>query len=496
MHPNIRKLKAAFQIGKIGKQASLVVIGDAINFSTGLVSSMILARLIPVDMMGTYRQIMYLTPMAVSIGELGISTTVYRFWNFYDTEQRKRYIKLLTLISFILGAVASLVLALCSPFVSAWFENPLLQIALLITAAYPLSNIPLMLLRPVLLCKGYSLKATLLETLFSVLSIVSILTPLLLGASLISALGIWIVVSLLRLVAFPIILRDYLFVAGAWWDRSIVRDVWEYIWPIQVGRIPGYIITYLDKIVTSLFFSTQEFAIYSMGAREIPFIGYIGLSVSNVLLPYLVEDIKQQRLHQAFARWRKACERTALITYPIAAFCCWYAVPVMQFMFSATYTESSVPFRLFAALTFVRVIEYSSLAKALGRTDLIMRLSFINAVVLIILIFPLGWYLKGFGIALAFLIGVIVSFAYVLIAYKKLFHVPIRTFFPWHRLMCLVGISFAAIGLTSYIAGALFTLNRESGFIQLGYNLVGLFSLSCLVYGILIFCTGFVRLSA
>jgi len=52
-------------------------------------------------------------------------------------------------------------------------------------------------------------------------------------------------------------------------DQHIIREVWSYVWPIQAGRIPSYIVNYLDKVVTSLFFSTKDFAVYSMGAREI-----------------------------------------------------------------------------------------------------------------------------------------------------------------------------------------------------------------------------------
>jgi len=495
MIEEIRSLAVLLKPGRIGRQASLVVIGDAINFSTGIISSMILARLIPVDMMGTYRQIMYLTPMAVSITELGISSTVYRFWNFYNERQRAQYARILTIVAFSLGLAASAGLALIAPLLSVWFNNPDLKNALLITAAYPLSTIPLMLLRPVLLSQGYSLKATLLETVFSLFSILSILTPLLLGAPLTTALSIWIAVSLLRLAVFPVILRSSLRAPGAWWDRQIVREVWEYIWPIQVGRLPGYITSYLDKVVTSLFFTTTEFAVYSMGAREIPFIGYIGFSVSNVLMPYLVDDIKQQRFQQAFARWSKACERTALVTYPIAAFCCWHAVPVIQFLFSATYTESSVPFRVFAAFTFMRVIEYSSIAKALGRTDFIMRLSFVNACVLIALIFPLGWLLKGLGIALSLLIAAVASSTYVLHAYKKLLGVRVRTFFPWPRLAALLAISFAATGASSLCAGTLFSLDAHAGVFMLGLNLAGLFVVALVAYGVLLLLTGFVKLS-
>ena len=491
----LHTIAATLRPGRIGRQASLVVIGDAINFSTGIISSMILARLIPVDLMGTYRQIMYLTPMAVSVIEMGVSSTVYRYWNFYDHQRRAIFAKMLTVASFALGCLGTALLAGFAPLFAEWYHNPELKTALRITAAYPLSTIPLMILRPVLLSRGYSLKATLLETAFSITSIVAIIIPLLMHRPLNMALSIWIGMSLLRLVVYPIILRKQLLERGSWWDRQIVREIWNYLWPIQVGRLPGYIIMYLDKVVTSLFLTTRDFAIYSMGAREIPFVGFIGLSVSNVLIPYLVEDIQKERHAQVFLRWSKACERTALATYPIAAFCCWHAVPVMQFMFSATYTESSVPFRVFAALTFIRVIEYSSLAKALGRTDLIMRLSFVNAIVLIVLIAPLGWMLNGFGIALSVFISIGASFAYVLHAYKKLLGVRVRTFFPWPRLGALLAISFAATGASSLCAGTLFSLDAHAGVFMLGLNLAGLFVVALVAYGVLLLLTGFVKLS-
>jgi len=46
----------------------------------------------------------------------------------------------------------------------------------------------------------------------------------------------------------------------------------------------------------------------------------MGFSVSNVLTPHLVEDIKMGNYARACFRFRKACERTAIITYPLLPF--------------------------------------------------------------------------------------------------------------------------------------------------------------------------------
>jgi len=47
-----------------------------------------------------------------------------------------------------------------------------------------------------------------------------------------------------------------------------------------------------------------------------------------------------------------------------------------------------------------------------------------------VLIFPLGWFLKGFGISLSLLLSIVISFIYVLFAYKKILKVKISSFSP------------------------------------------------------------------
>jgi O-antigen/teichoic acid export membrane protein len=243
----------------------------------------------------------------------------------------------------------------------------------------------------------------------------------------------------------------------------------------------------------SLFLSLQGFAIYSMGARQIPFISMIGVSVSNVLIPHLVEDVQAGRYSQICWRWRLACERTAITTYLIAAFCIWHASPVVQFLFSALYAESSVPFRVFAALTFLRVVEFQGLAKAFGRTDLIMKSAFLNAGALAVFAIPLAWGLGILGMALAVFLAVFTTLAYYLRAYRKLLGEPISTFFPWPRLLLLLCIAFASTGLSSWLLGPALTRGADTSMLTLGWRLGGLFALSGGFYvALLVFC-GFLQ---
>lgn len=455
----------------LGKQISLVVIGDAITVLSSIISGMILARLMLRESMGTYRQIMYVGPLAVSIVELGVSGSVYRFWNTLNDEQRASYLKMIVLVMGTLGLVAALFLAFMAPTLAIWYRNPDLKLALLIASPYPLAAIPLMFIRPILLSQGFSLRATILETGFSLIAIAAIAIPTAFGYPLNVAIAIWISAMLLRLCAVPLVLGRYLFATAAWWDDRILTEVWSYVWPIQVSRIPGLITTYLDQIVMSIYLKPKDFAVYSLGAREIPLIGVIGPSVSTVLIPHLVEDVENHRTEQICRRWEKACYSTAFVTYPIAAFCIIYAAPVMTFFFSAKYIGSSIPFRIFAFITFLRVIEYASLARAINRTNIIFHAAFFSASIMASLALVLTWRFGVVGMASSVLLGYLAGAGWFLAVYRRLLSRPLADFFPWRKLLGLCIISFMGPWIASNFLENLLILQGEYRMIQLAYKL-------------------------
>jgi O-antigen/teichoic acid export membrane protein len=476
----LRELINRFLPSAIGRQAILVVIGNSINFASNFLIAMILARIIPVEEMGTYRQVMYLTPLAFSIGEMGLGATIYRYWRAYDPESRLRYVRMCVVSSFVLGTAASLILVVLAFPLPALYNNPQLKLALLVSAPYALASTPLMLIRPALISQGQALKATTLETLFSLVSILSILFAFLAGLSLAQALAVWSVACILRLVFIPIIFGRYLTKGGVWWDGKIFREVWSYLWPLQVARWPDYFVTYVDKFVASIFMTTTEFASYSLGARQIPFLGTIGGAVSSVLVPNLVEDFQAQRYDQICRRWKIAWERAAMATYLVAAFCMWYATPVIQLLFSAQYTAGAVPFRMFAMISFMIAFDYGSLARVFGRSDLIMRSIMIGAVIVGIIMVPLTLLFRAAGLALAVSLADYFFAAYLLWHYRTMISRPLFDFFPLPRLLVILGVAFASTAISSIFARSMAWENLR--FLELALRLGVLFAIAVVFY--------------
>jgi len=474
----------------LGRRISLVVFGDAIQVLAVLVSGMVLARVLAQDSMGTYRQVQYLTLLITTVIEFGLSSSIYRFWPELDEETRARYVKMLCLLAVLVGGVSGALLAVLGQQIARAFESPELGSALAIGAWYVVSAVPLMFLRPIMICNGSALRATLLETGLSVSPILALLIPAACGLSLNDALFVWVTVCVARMVVIPLVLRRYLFTVGDWWDSVLLFRIFAFVWPIQASRVPGIVMAYIDKVIMSLFLTPAGFAVYSMGAREIPFVGGIGPSVSSVLLPELVEDLREGRLNQICRRWRKACVKTAMLSYPLAAFCVVYSVPVVEFMFSSKYRESSVPFAIFSAITFVRVVEYASLAKVFERTRLILASAIFSAVASTTLAVVLAYLFGVIGMASAVLLGTLSGAAYLILSYRALLRAPVLAFFPLDQLVALAGIAFAAALFARRSLSRMLPTATDGSMFSLGWALFGHLSLAVAAYLVMLMAIG------
>jgi O-antigen/teichoic acid export membrane protein len=427
------------------------------------------------------------------VADLGLSISVYRFWNALEPHDRPVYVRMMVIASVAISIPPSIILALLSPLLAEAYRNQGLHLALLISAPLPLATIPLSLLRPALISQGYSIRATLIETGFALLSVLSIVVPIAAGLSLNSALAIWIGVSLLRLVVVPVIFRKFLIFGTRWWDSGILRTVWRYLWPIQMARLPSYFSGYLDKIIMSLYLLPRDFAVYSLGAREIPFVGAIAYSISGVLLPHLVEDVRTGNVDQICRRWRTSCLKTAFVTYFFAGFCIWNAPEVMRFLLSSTYEESCVPFRFFAAITYLRVVEYGSIPKAFGRTKAIFIMTLVAALVLGVVAIFLTPRFGIAGMALSVVISEAAANMYMLFENKRILDRPLRDFFPWGQLMILAFLSVVSCFVGYWAFSHLVSFAASDGFVSLGYKLAILAALSGSVYLIVLKTTGLSR---
>jgi O-antigen/teichoic acid export membrane protein len=162
----------------------------------------------------------------------------------------------------------------------------------------------------------------------------------------------------------------------------------------------------------------------------------------------------------------------------------------MRFLLSSTYEESSVPFRFFAAITYLRVVEYGSIPKAFGRTRSIFIMTLVAAVVLGVVAIFLTPRFGIAGMALSVVISEAAANVYMLFENKRILLRPLRDFFPWGQLMTLAFLSIVSCFVGYWAFSRLFSFAASDGFVTLGYKLAILAAASGVVYLTILKTTG------
>jgi O-antigen/teichoic acid export membrane protein len=123
----------------------------------------------------------------------------------------------------------------------------------------------------------------------------------------------------------------------------------------------------------SLRFPPERYAVYSLGATEPPFIGLIPGAIASAMLPTLSNLLAANRFDDALSMFREASRRASLLMLPVFWLCLVNADNIVVLLFGERYRESTPVFIIFLLNLPLRVAIYSSLLRALGRTDTIFR---------------------------------------------------------------------------------------------------------------------------
>ncbi|SFD80588.1 Membrane protein involved in the export of O-antigen and teichoic acid [Chitinophaga sp. CF118] len=217
---------------------------------------------------------------------------------------------------------------------------------------------------------------------------------------------LWISLSLMFIALFSIPTFTYLFKHGkeiALAKKQHVEgrylDYLKIGFPLYVAAFISIIGSNLDKALVSSLTNVSQFAIYSVGAFEIPFFSMISASVSQSIYPELVKLYKQQTINEARELWLKTTLRVTYITYPILLLLMIFAKPLIVLIFTDKYLAGVHIFKTFLLLGFWRNGYYGGLISASGKTKWITLYSAISLAMNVSLSFLLYRIIGLYGIA-------------------------------------------------------------------------------------------------
>lgn len=200
----------------------------------------------------------------------------------------------------------------------------------------------------------------------------------------------------------------------------------KYGFPLYLASFIGIIIINVDKAIVNSKDSLDAFAVYSVGAIEIPVFGMISASVSQSYFPVMVEQIKKGIKQEAKKIWLNSTVRVSYITYPIIMVLMFSSSFIIHSLFGLSYSNAVPVFKTYLLVALWRNNYYGALISASGKSKWITFYSIITLVLNVIGAFLLYSYSGMYGVAYSCFIATSITNIFYLV-HEKLFQQYVKT---------------------------------------------------------------------
>ena len=418
-----------------------------------MLTTMLLSRFRTLEEYGTYSQMLLAINLVATFFMLGLPNSINYFIGRAETEEEKqKFLSVYYTASTVLSFVAGLLLVMSTPILVAYFKNPLIKGFWYMLAVYPWNMIVMSSIDNLLVCyqKVNLLTAYKVGNSLFTLVVVGIIQVLgwgfdeylivyLIGQS---CFTLWIYYMAWRL-ASPLTVM---------WDMQIFSNIMRFSMPIALSSVMGTLTAEVDKLVISYYYPTEQVAIYTNAARELP-VSIVAASLTAVLLPQMVRSLKLGKKEQAISLWKNSVILSyafvALIAFGVITF----APDVLNFLYSEKYVEGVSVFRVYSFILLFRCTYFGIVLNSIGETKFIFLSSLVTLVANFFLNFVFV-YLFGFiGPAISTLLATALSAILTLFVTAKKMGISLQEIFPWKQCAYITIINIGAGIFFDYVKG-------------------------------------------
>lgn len=422
-----------------------------------LITAMLLARFRTLEEYGTYSSIMLVITIVTTIIELGLPNGINYFIGRADNDnERRRFISTFYSLCTLLSAFTGLLLVVCVPLIVTYFKNPQIRDYIYFIGIVPWTTIITSSAENLLVASNKTKQLLFYRSTYSVLIVGIILVVQYTGMSFSDYMAFYVVVQvifalLVYLIAFNLFGRIKLKI-----DWLLVKKIFSFTIPLGLSSAAGNIKKYTDNLVIGYFCDTEQLALYSNAAKELPLM-FISASITAVLLPIVAKLMKNNRPSDALKLWNEA----TIISF---FFNCFFGIGLFTFsyeavlfLYSEKYAAGASVFAIYSLLIIIRSVYYGLLLNSSGHSRLILYSTLIACAVNIVADVVMYKIVGFIGPAIATIVVSIVN-AYLQMKFtKKCFGIKLRIMLPWKE-MFYMGIVNACLACIFYCIKVYFPL--------------------------------------
>jgi O-antigen/teichoic acid export membrane protein len=437
----------------ITMQAFWVGMGSLSTFALSIVSAAILSRYFDKTEYGTYRQILYVYNSLLVVFAAGLPSVFAYYLPRFNLNQGKDIVWKITRVLFLSGLIFSAVLFIFSDIISMLLKNPELSTGLKYFSPIPMLLLPTLGIEGIFSTYKKTIYIAIYNTSTRFLMLIFIVLPvILLKGNYLYAIYGWIVASIISL------LLAYYFKGipfkGIKAEKAMLglKEVFRYSLPLVAASIAGIVLQSADQFYISRYFGPAVFAEFSNGFIQIPFVAMVTGATSTVLMPMFSKMMyDKSEINHVLNIWKSALTKSAIIIYPLTVFFMFNAKSIITILYSDTYINSAIFFKIAMTLNFFNIIVFVPLILSLGKTILYFRVHAILA--------ACAWIL-GYFVILIFnsptanaILSVSISIIRILIfvyLIAKIFDIRPIKLFPIQKILLITFHSVITMSIIAY----------------------------------------------
>ena len=446
-------------MSSLADKAGILVASNLVKYAVGFVMPMVLVRMLSRTDYGTYQQLALLATFGTAILTLGLPASVYYF---YDRTNKLRD-KALTLQTSTMMAISGLVTT-----AGVFFGAPLIVSLTKNAALAPLlgwygAALGLLIASEhfvqFMIAQDRYRVAVFVETSETVVRVLILVLPLLAGFGLMGLVLANIVYAALRFALRSAWLMVPLRPLG-----EGLREPWNcrtqlaYSIPLCLMSLVAVIGSMLDRAIVATRFTPADYAIYSVGALEIPLDSIFQASVATVLRAALPALIRAGRHDEVVRLMHEGVRKLSLIVLPCFVFLLAYSHEFITTLFTIEYERSVSVFRIYVFLIPLHMFLLSPIPPSYGRTRINLQVVAVVTAIHVVLSFVLLHWIGFYGPAVS-----AISTSYLLSSFYFIYArrltggtvpqlLPLKTF---AKVLCAAGVAAATskLAVAGYVHG-------------------------------------------
>jgi O-antigen/teichoic acid export membrane protein len=161
-------------------------------------------------------------------------------------------------------------------------------------------------------------------------------------------------------------------------SRKTFKQQVSYAVPLGMSSVVLLFFSQTDKYVIIHYLGREAFAVYSIGALQIPFIDIVRNSIYNVAMPMMAQYQKEGRFREILDLWHRAVLKTAVLFFPIFIFLEVSARPFVTILFTEQYADATPIAMAYFLIFLASTIETGSVLTSFGRTALMFKINVVG----------------------------------------------------------------------------------------------------------------------